>query len=362
MAIEGRWYAVLIHRSSAAMVRSSVMNKCGVMRSRSFSTASIASIAGNEIFSLQFAAARWREVHFEVRKALVPRARDAQLLGAGVCGVAFDGMEFFRGKLGAEELRLPIVLHTRREAALDPDLCRAMILPVREETDTVAAAEDLIEMMLEMIEGEIPVNRLGNLVGRLQIEGNSRDHARGTETHNGGEELIPIFVAGKMADLAVGSYDLETLNSGGEVAIMNSGAVRGRGDRACYRNVRKRGKVMQRVTASINDGCKLAILDPCADGDRVSLVVDVDLIKVLERDLIRSAVSNGVERGARTQCTKLRASLHDVLNFGSGSGCKNMICAVGDVTGPVFARRGLLLAGGKTRPHRACHDCFCRFK
>ena len=150
MASEGRWYAMLIHRSSAAMVRSSVMNRCGVMRSRSFSTARMASyaaIAGNEVFCLQFAAARRSEVHLEMRQALEPRAGNALLLGAASAAWPVDGMKFFRGELGAEELRLPVVLRARRKPALDPDLRGAVVLPVGKQTDAITRAEDLVEMM-----------------------------------------------------------------------------------------------------------------------------------------------------------------------------------------------------------------------
>ena len=101
-----------------------------------------------------------------MRQALIPRAGNALLLGAAFGRVAVDRVEFFSGELGAEELRLPIVFVAWREPALDPDLRCAMVLPVGEQADAIARAEDLVEMMLQVIEGEIPIDGLSYLVRR----------------------------------------------------------------------------------------------------------------------------------------------------------------------------------------------------
>ena len=113
---------------------------------------------------------------------------------------------------------------------------------------------------------------------------------------------------------------------------------------------------MQRVAARVDDRRELAIFDASTHGGGVCLVVDFNLIEMNKGDLILIAVGDGVERVPGTECTKLRASLRDVLDLDDRGWGKNVIRAVGDVAGPVFTWRGLLLAGGKLRQHRACHD------
>ena len=84
------------------------------------------------------------------------------------------GCSFLRGELGAEELRLPLVLVAGRKPALDPDLRGLMVLPVGKQADAVAAGEDLVEVVLEVIERKILVDRLGDLEGWQQVERDAR--------------------------------------------------------------------------------------------------------------------------------------------------------------------------------------------
>ena len=173
------------------MVRSSVTKRCGVMLVAQLFNGEdgrVTMFEGHEIFSLQFAAARWSEVHLEVRQALVPRAGDALLISAAFCGVAGDGVQFFLGECGAEELRRPMIRVSGGEAALDPDLGGAVILPVREEAHAVACAEDFFKVVLERIEGEVLIDRLRDLIGGLQVKRDPGEDAERTEMHNGAEE------------------------------------------------------------------------------------------------------------------------------------------------------------------------------
>ena len=85
-----------------------------------------------------------------------------QLIG----GVPGDGMELLLGERCAVELGWHVGFAAGGEAALDPDLRGAVVLPVGEEADAVAAAEDGVEIVLELIEGEVLVDDLRHLEGR----------------------------------------------------------------------------------------------------------------------------------------------------------------------------------------------------
>ncbi len=86
-------------------------------------------------------------------------------------------MQLLGGELGGEEFGLPFVGVAGREAALDPDLRGAVILPVGKQAHAVAAGEDLFEMMLQVVEGKILVDGLRHLKCGLHVEGHARDHA-----------------------------------------------------------------------------------------------------------------------------------------------------------------------------------------
>src|SRR5580704_10815791 len=77
------------------------------------------AIAADEVFRLQLAAARGREVHAEVRQPLVPRAGDSLLLGAVDRIMPDDRMKLLRGQRCTVELTWPIVGTAGFETALD---------------------------------------------------------------------------------------------------------------------------------------------------------------------------------------------------------------------------------------------------
>ena len=99
----------------------------------------VAAAEGNEILGLQLSAAGRREVHAEVRQALIPRAGNDLLLGTTLRIMPGQRVELLRGELGAEEILRPVVERARSEAPLDPDLRGLVVLPVSKQTDAVAA-------------------------------------------------------------------------------------------------------------------------------------------------------------------------------------------------------------------------------
>src|SRR5271154_6088745 len=109
----------------------------------------VAAVKGNEELGLQLLTAGGRKVHLEVGQTLVPRAHGIELVGAGFGGMVDDGVEFpgcqpriedAGGRRGGSALV---------DAAFDPDLSGAAVLPVGEEGDAVPCAHDLGQMVLE---------------------------------------------------------------------------------------------------------------------------------------------------------------------------------------------------------------------
>ncbi len=170
---------MLSQRLSAAMVRSSVMKRVwgdAVAELLDREDGLVGAVARDEVFGLEFGAAAGGEVHLEVGEALVPRARDAELVGAGFGVVVDDGVEFAGGDFGAEELGGEVGGGgSGFEAALDPDLGDVVVLPVGEEADAVAAEEDLVEVFFELGDGEVLVDDLGDLEGWDEVEGGFGD-------------------------------------------------------------------------------------------------------------------------------------------------------------------------------------------
>ena len=101
---------------------------------------------------------------------------------------------------------------------------------------------------------------------------------------------------------------------------MDAGAVGRGGDRSGDGDVRERGKIVQGEAARIDDRRELAVSDTGADGNGAGVVVDVDLVEVLERDLILRAVGDAVEGVARAEGAELVATLDDVATSSTLAG------------------------------------------
>ena len=142
-----------------------------------------------------------------------------------------------------------------------------MVLPVGEEADAVAAEEDLVEVVLEVIEGEIFVDGLRDLKGGLDVERDGGDDAEGSEMDDRAGEGVGVFRAGDGVEAAVGGDDLHGGDGGGEVAVVAAGAVGSGGAGSDDGDVRERGQVVERVAAGVDVGSELAVGDAGSDGD-----------------------------------------------------------------------------------------------
>ena len=150
-------------------------------------------------------------------------------------------------------------------------------MPVGEEADAVAAEEYLVEVVLEVIEGEVFVDELRDLIGGLNVEGDGGEDAEGTEVDCGSGEDAGVLRAGDGVDGAVVCDDLHGGDGGGEVAVVAAGAVGGGGAGSDDGDVRERGKVVEGVAAGIDVGSELAVGDARSDGDGAGFWVEVYL-------------------------------------------------------------------------------------
>ena len=205
------------------------------------------------------------------------------------------GCNFSVARFAPIELRGRLVLFARLQFALDPYLRGPVMLPVGKQAHAVSGAEDGVEVMRQLIEVEILIHGLRHLECRQQVKRNARDDAHRPKAHDRAQELIAILVARKMNDFAVRGYDLEAANRRCQIAVVDAGAVCRRGDRARNRDVWQRRKVVKRIAARVNDRRELTVFDSRADRNRAGLVVDVNLVEALERDLILRAVGDAIK-------------------------------------------------------------------
>src|ERR1700680_1107796 len=98
----------------------------------------IATVKRNEVLSLQLLAAGRREVQLEVGQPLVPGADGIELVGAAFGWMVEDGVEFGGCQGRIEEAGGRRGCSAVVNAAFDPDLSGAAVLPVGEEGDAVA--------------------------------------------------------------------------------------------------------------------------------------------------------------------------------------------------------------------------------
>ncbi len=106
-------------------------------------------------------------------------------------------MEVFGGEFGVVEQGRRVELFAGFDAALEPELGAAAFLPVGEDADAVAGAEDVVEVMLELGEGDVGVDGLGDLEGGFDVEGDAGDDAEQTEVDDGTVELVAVVGAGE---------------------------------------------------------------------------------------------------------------------------------------------------------------------
>ncbi len=305
----------------------------------------IGAIAGDEVFGLEFCSAAGGEVHAEVGHTLIPGAGDALLLGTIFGGVSGERMKFLCGEGCSVELGGHVYLAAGLNAALDPDLRGAMVLPVGKEADAVATVEDGVEVVFKLVEGEVFVDELSHLEGGDYVERHLGDDAEGSEGYDGSEEVVAIFGAGEVYDFAVGGDHLQARDCGGEVAVAAAGSVGRGGAGSDDGDVGQGREVVDGEALGIEPGSELAIRDACADGDGVGDGIDRHGVECFDGDLIEVAVGDGVEGVAGTEGLEFGAALDGLLDLFEAVGLEEMVCVVLKVAGPVGAMGGGLRRG-----------------
>ena len=156
-----------------------------------------------------------------------------------------------------------------------------------------------------------------------------------------------------MHDLAVGGDDFERGDGGGEITVLNSGAVGCGRASAHRRDVGKGSEVVEGVSLLVDVGREGAVSDSCSNGDSLRLRVEHHGIEMGERDLGRSAVGDGVEGVAATEGAEFGCDLDHLLSFFDCLGSEQVVGVVGEVAGPVGAGASGL-AGGEAPGKEGC--------
>lgn len=301
-------------------------------------------LAGDEVFGLDFGAGGGGEVHFEVGEALEPGAGDAELVGAVDGVVVADGVEF--GALeggsvegGGEGFRLG-----GGGEGFDPDFVGAVVLPVGEERDGVAGREDTVEVVLELGEGEVLVDGLGDVEGGDDVEGDAGGEAEGSEGDDGSGEGVGVVVAVEGDEVAVAVEELEGADGGGEVAVVAAGAVGGGGDAAGDGDVGQRGEVGDGEALRVEPGGELAVADAGSDGDGFFAGVEAHFGEVFEGDLVGGGVGDVVEGVFGAEGFEVGAGAEEVAEFGERGWVIEARGLEGVVAAPVGA--GAFVGGG----------------
>ncbi len=102
----------------------------------------------------------------------------------------------------------------------DPYLADPVILPVGEQADAVAAGEDLLQVMLQLIHREVFVNHLTDLKGRLYRQRNPGYHPDRTQVDRGPMEPFAIPLPGDRQRLPVRRDYFQAGDGRRQVAIL----------------------------------------------------------------------------------------------------------------------------------------------
>ena len=217
MAIVSCPYWGLIHRRSAATVRTSLTWSSGRTRPARACTLWMAATAWRRgiRYSDWSSAAAGHEAHAEVGQPVPPRAGHAQLGGA-VDRVELDDRVPVDGGRGRAEQLVEERLGVAGDPALDPDLVDRLA-PAGEHAHAVAGGGDLVEVLVQGVPCERLEHPLADLVGRLDVQGDAGDGTEGAEPDDQAVELV--VAPGDGAELAGGGDQLQAGDGGGEVAL-----------------------------------------------------------------------------------------------------------------------------------------------
>ena len=133
----------------------------------------------------------------------------------------------------------------------------------------------------------------------------------GAEANDRAEELVAVFFARQMDDVAIGGDDFECGTAVARLPLWMPEPWVAVAMRPATEMCGSEARLCNAIAARVDDGSKFAVGDAGADGHGARLVVDGDLVEVFERDLILVAVGDGIEGVAGAERAKLAATLDD---------------------------------------------------
>ena len=123
-------------------------------------------------------------------------------------------------------------------------------------------------MFQQLMPGESLEDALSHLVRRLDIEGQTCDDARRTESD---DDPVEVTIAPcNSHDLTLGSDELNARDRRRQAAIGGTRPVRARRDSAGDADVWQRGQIPERQTMPGERGCQLAVAEVRPEGDCLS--------------------------------------------------------------------------------------------
>src|SRR6202041_1111654 len=144
-------------------------------------------------------------------------------------------------------------------------------------------------------QGQIEVDGLRDLVGRLHVEGDASKNAERAEMNHSAGEFFRIAGAREVDNVAAGVDEFDGRSRGSKIAVVEAGAVR----RRCYGSgdgdVRERGEVVEGKAARIDNRGEVAVTNASTDGDGFGGSVEVDGVEGVKGDLVLVAVGDGIE-------------------------------------------------------------------
>jgi len=205
-------------------------------------------------------------------------------------------MEVFLGRRGAEKLGLGVEGAAGFGTGLEPDFAKAPILPVGEQADAVGRGFDDVELIFELIEGEIFVDVLTHGEFRLDIERDADDYAQSAETDDGALEGIGVLLAGELNDVARTRDQFKAGNRAGEITVFLAGTMSGGAAGTSDGYVRQGCEVMKSVALGVKERSELPVGNAGVNGDGVIFGVDRDeLVQGTHGQQIVFAVGDFVE-------------------------------------------------------------------
>ena len=176
--------------------------------------------------------------------------------------------------------------------------------PVRERADVVARAEDVIEVIVNLVEGNAEVYALRHLVRRLDLQGELRHNAKGTESDHRAEEGVSIGIPPQLDESPVRNDESHGDDGGRQDTVMVAGTMgagcAGSGDR----EVRDRGHVRQREARLVQFSAQQCVTHAGGHRHRGTRGIDAELMgQTVHQHQVPVGIDDAAERVPGAECS-----------------------------------------------------------